>query len=71
MKKITTQGFGEEIHDLLRRRKVGGGEETGTEFVTNNVVVDLNMFGALMETRIVSNVESRLIVTIEGHGSFV
>ena len=55
VKKFLSQSFGENVSKLLMRRGVDDCKEAYLNFITNNVTVNLNVFGVLVKDRVVSD----------------
>lgn len=52
LEKVAAQGFGE---DICKLRVCGGIQWSDQTFVTNRMIVNLNMFSVLMENKIPRN----------------
>ena len=60
-----TKSFGKNISQLVLRRNVKSAKNTGLNFLTNHMTINVNVFGTFMENRVGSNVKSNFTITIK------
>jgi hypothetical protein len=65
LKKRGKKSLCKNVSQLMLRGNMKSAKNTGLNFLTNHMTIDVNVFGTFMENRIGCNVKSSLTVTIK------